>query len=78
MQWPLGEGSAFLFPNGLERGEKKGVALTAAQMATYLPPHLRAAGIDDNRCKMHFFRVGGPASHSMGGTAVDVLLEYVR
>ena len=77
MQWSLAKGSGLLFPSVLEGGEKGGVALTAVQMTTSLQAHLRAAGMEYKRYTMHSFRVGGAASHSMDGTAMEVLMEYV-
>ena len=77
MQWSLADGSGFLFPSGLEGGEKGELAPTPAQMTTNLQTHLWAAGMEDKRYTMHPLRVGGAASHNMDGTAMDVLMEYV-
>ena len=76
MQWSLAKGSGFLFPSILKGGEKGEMAFTLAQM-TNCQTHLRAACIEDKRYTMHSFRVGGAASHSMDGTAMGVLMEYV-
>ncbi|CAM9525004.1 unnamed protein product [Laminaria digitata] len=76
LQWSLAEGSGFLFPSVVESGEKGDLALTPAQMTTNLQTHLRAAGMEGKRCTMHSFRVGRAASHSIDGTAMDVLMEY--
>ena len=77
MQWSLAEGSGFLFPSVPEGGEKGELALTPAQMTTNLQTHLQAAGMENERYAMHFFRVSGAASHSMDGTTTDVLMGYV-
>ena len=53
------------------------MALTAVQMTTSHQAHLRATGMEYKRYTMHSFRVGGAASHSMDGTAMEVLMEYV-
>lgn len=48
MQWPLVEGSQFIFPSVLEGGGEKGeVELTPAQMTTDLQADLRAANMED-------------------------------
>ncbi|CAN0189078.1 unnamed protein product, partial [Laminaria digitata] len=70
-------GSGFLFPSVVESVERGDLALTPAQMTTNLQTHLRAAGMEGKRYTMHFFRVGGAASHNVVGTAMDVLMEYL-
>ena len=52
--------------------------LTTAQMTTNRHTHLRAEGMEDKWYTIHSFRVGGEASHNMDGTAMGVLMEYVR
>ena len=59
------------------RGEGEKPTLTAARMTANLQTHLWAAGMEDKPDTMHFLRVVGAASHSMDGTAMDVLMEYV-
>lgn len=76
-QWPLAEESGFLFPSVLQGGEKRELALTPAKMTTNLQIHLRTASMKDKLYTMHPFRVGGAASHSMDGVALDVLMEYM-
>lgn len=46
-------------------------------MTANLQTHLWAAGMEDKPDTMHFLRVVGAASHSMDGTAMDVLIECV-
>lgn len=46
-------------------------------MTSNLQTRLRAASMEDKRYTMPSFRVGGPASRSMHGTAMDALMEYV-
>ena len=52
MQWSLADGSGFLFPSGLEGGEKGELAPTPAQMTTNLQTHLRATGTDHKRLSL--------------------------
>ena len=75
MQWPLAEGSGFLFSTVLDCGEKGELALTPTQITTNLQTH-RAAGMEDKRYTMHSFRMGIAAGHNMDGMAIDVLMEY--
>ena len=77
MQWALAEGSGLLFSSVRENGEKGIQALAPAQMTANLQAHLCAAGMEDKRYTLHFFRVGRAASDDMHGTAMDVLTEYV-
>ena len=77
-QWSLAEGSPFPFPSVLEGGKKGEPVLTTAQMTTNRHTHLRAEGMEDKWYTIHSFRVGGEASHNMDGTAMGVLMEYVR
>ena len=66
------------FPSVLEGGKKGEPVLTTAQMTTNRHTHLRAEGMEDKWYTIHSFRVGGEASHNMDGTAMGVLMEYVR
>lgn len=60
-QWSCAEGLGFMFPRVLEGGEEEERASTPAQMTTNLQIHLWAAGMEDERYTMHFFRVRGAA-----------------
>ena len=71
-------GLGFFCSRASEKTERKGnLALTPAQVTANLRAHLRAAGMKDKRYTLHFFRVGGAASHHMVGATMDVLMEYV-
>ena len=77
MQWSLARASEFLFPSVLDGVEKGELTTTPTHKTTNLQIH-RAAGMEDKRYTIHSFRTRRAASHNMDGTAMDVLMKYVR
>lgn len=77
MQWSLARGSEVLFPSAQNGGREGELAMTPTQKTTNLQVH-RAAGMEDKRYTIHSFRTRRAASHNMDGTAMDVLMKYVR
>ena len=75
MQPSLAKGSWFLLPRALEGVLNQELASMSGQMTANLQAHWQAANMEDKRYTMHSLRVGGAASHSMDGTAMDVLME---
>lgn len=73
--YSLEKGAGFLFPTVKNDGTRGALAMTPAQTTTNLQAYLREAGMVDQRYTLHSFRVEGPASHNMDGTAIDALME---
>ena len=46
------------------------------QIATNLPTHLRAAGMEDKRYTLHSFQEGGATNHDEDDMNLDVRMEY--